>query len=90
MSASCIAAQLSLCLTAKNILIRFFTYFFRYKAEVDVDGRELAKYYLKKNNVQLMLKDVQTIQDERELELFLLKHGENICLLYTSPSPRDS
>lgn len=54
----------------------------RYKAEVDVDGRELAKYYLQKNNMPLLLKDVQQIQDEAELELFLLKHGENIvdCL----------
>ena len=54
----------------------------RYKAEVDVDGRELAKYYLQKNNMPLLLEDVQKIASEQELELFLLKHGENIvdCL----------
>ncbi len=54
----------------------------RYKAEVDVDGRELALYYLRKNHLDKMFKEVRAMQSEKELELFLLQHGENIvdCL----------
>ena len=54
----------------------------RYKAEVDIDGRELAKYYLRKNNMPHLLEEIKNIHSEQELELFLLKHGENIvdCL----------
>lgn len=54
----------------------------RYKAEVDIDGRELAKYYLRKNNMPHLLEEIKHIHSEQELELFLLKHGENIvdCL----------
>ena len=54
----------------------------RYKAEVDVDGRELARHYLKQRNLPHLLDEVKKIQNEQELELFLLQHGENIvdCL----------
>ena len=55
---------------------------FRYKAEVDVDGRELALYYLRKKNLRSMLDEVNAMKTEQELETFLLQHGENIvdCL----------
>ena len=54
----------------------------RYKAEVDVDGRELALYYLRKKNLRSMLGEVNAMKTEQELETFLLQHGENIvdCL----------
>ena len=34
----------------------------RYKAEVDVDGRALAQYYLSKRNLDVMLYEVQRIK----------------------------
>ena len=54
----------------------------RYKAEVDVDGRELALYYLRKKNLRSMLDEVNAMKTEQDLETFLLQHGENIvdCL----------
>ena len=54
----------------------------RYKAEVDVDGRELAKYYLRQKNLPHLLEEVKGFKTEGDLESFLLKHGENIvdCL----------
>ncbi len=47
-----------------------------------MDGRELAKFYLSKSNLPGLLGEVKAITTEQELELFLLKHGENIvdCL----------
>lgn len=54
----------------------------RYKAEVDVDGRELAKFYLQKRNMTSLMEEVAAIQTEADLEKFFLRHGENIvdCL----------
>lgn len=54
----------------------------RYKAEIDFDGRELARSYILRSNMKLMVAEVETITNEADLELFLLKHGENIvdCL----------
>ena len=55
---------------------------FRYKAEVDVDGRELARYYLSQRDIKSIMKEIKNIQSDEDLELFMLKHGENIvdCL----------
>ncbi|CAG7838386.1 unnamed protein product [Allacma fusca] len=50
----------------------------RYKAEVDFDGRELTRAYLDKGNVLQMLEEVKAIQNQEELETFMLKHGEAI------------
>ena len=54
----------------------------RYKAEFDVDGRELARYYLTKRDMVQIMKEVKAIRDEHDAEIFMLKHGENIvdCL----------
>ena len=54
----------------------------RYKAEVDVDGRELARHYLKQKDLPLLLDEVRRLETEEQLEMFLLQHGENIvdCL----------
>ncbi|XP_053973377.1 proton-coupled zinc antiporter SLC30A9, mitochondrial [Hylaeus volcanicus] len=50
----------------------------RYKAEIDFDGRELARSYLDKNDLALMLKEVKGMENIDQLETFLLKHGEGI------------
>lgn len=50
----------------------------RYKAEMDFDGRELTRSYLDKQELNDLLKTVQSFQKVEELEEFLLKHGENI------------
>ncbi|CAD7012214.1 unnamed protein product [Ceratitis capitata] len=50
----------------------------RYKAEMDFDGRELTRSYLDKQELNELLKTVQSFQKVEELEEFLLKHGENI------------
>ena len=54
----------------------------RYKAEVDVDGRALAQYYLNKRNLDVMFVEVQQIKTKGEMEAFMLRHGENVvdCL----------
>jgi len=54
----------------------------RYKAEVDFDGRELARSYLTKQNMQQIMLAMQKVKTEEEAQEFLLNHGENIvdCL----------
>lgn len=50
----------------------------RYKAELDFDGRELAKAYLDTQNIHALLEEVQQFKTIDELEQFILKHSENI------------
>jgi len=50
----------------------------RYKAEVDFDGRELTRSYLDKQDLEMMLEEVQNMKNINEMEAFMLKHGENI------------
>ncbi|XP_003393925.1 zinc transporter 9 [Bombus affinis] len=50
----------------------------RYKAELDFDGRELTRSYLEKHDLVQMLKEVTGMTDIKELEAFMLKHGEAI------------
>jgi len=50
----------------------------RYKAEIDFDGRELARCYLAKQNMASLFHDYKEVSTEKDLENFLLKHGENI------------
>lgn len=54
----------------------------RYKAEIDFDGRELARSYLARQNMGSVLEDCKLVDDEKMLEAFLLKHGEQMvdCL----------
>jgi len=54
----------------------------RYKAEIDFDGRELARSYLARQDMSLVLEDCNLVGDEKQLEAFLLKHGEQMvdCL----------
>lgn len=50
----------------------------RYKAEVDVDGRELAKKYLERVNLTELLEEIQGIKSEKDAESFVLEHGEKV------------
>nr|XP_003700849.1 PREDICTED: zinc transporter 9 isoform X1 [Megachile rotundata]XP_012135115.1 PREDICTED: zinc transporter 9 isoform X1 [Megachile rotundata]XP_012135116.1 PREDICTED: zinc transporter 9 isoform X1 [Megachile rotundata] len=50
----------------------------RYKAEIDIDGRELTRFYLEKHDLNDMLKEIKGINDIDEVEVFVLKHGEGI------------
>lgn len=50
----------------------------RYKAELDFDGRELAKQYLDRLDPEALMADVKAIENADCAEAFLLKHSENI------------
>ena len=49
-----------------------------FKAEVDIDGREITRSYLDGVDIEKLLEEVQKISNTREFEAFLLTHGENI------------
>ena len=80
----CTGVEKSVILSEKHLcsILKYSILFLRYKAEVDVDGRELALYYLRKKNLRSMLDEVNAMKTEQDLETFLLQHGENIvdCL----------
>ncbi|VVC40685.1 Putative DNA-binding domain,Cation efflux protein,XPA C- terminal [Cinara cedri] len=50
----------------------------RYKAELDFDGRELAKQYLDRLDPEALMAEVKKIENADFAEAFLLKHSENI------------
>ncbi|KAF4524157.1 hypothetical protein B566_EDAN010612 [Ephemera danica] len=50
----------------------------RYKAELDFDGGELARSYLDKQDLNVLLEEMQGMKTIEEVEAFVLKHGENI------------
>jgi len=54
----------------------------RYKAEIDIDGRELARSYLARQDLATILGESRGVEDTQALEAFLLRHGENMvdCL----------
>ncbi|CAF3781585.1 unnamed protein product [Rotaria sordida] len=49
-----------------------------FKAEVDIDGREITRSYLERLDIELLLKEIQKIDTNESLEIFLLKHGEKV------------
>ncbi|CAF3521050.1 unnamed protein product [Rotaria sordida] len=49
-----------------------------FKAEVDIDGREITRSYLEKIDIQTILDEVRKVDSIELAEAFLLKHGENI------------
>ncbi|ENN74437.1 hypothetical protein YQE_08972, partial [Dendroctonus ponderosae] len=53
-------------------------YLVRYKAELDFDGRELARSYLDKQDLNELLEEARKLENIDQLEEFMLKHGENI------------
>ncbi|XP_050543587.1 zinc transporter 9 [Daktulosphaira vitifoliae] len=50
----------------------------RYKAELDFDGRELAKQYLDRLDPEALMAEVKAIENADCAEAFLLKHSESI------------
>uniref|UniRef100_A0AC35TP16 Zinc transporter 9 n=1 Tax=Rhabditophanes sp. KR3021 TaxID=114890 RepID=A0AC35TP16_9BILA len=50
----------------------------RFKAEIDFDGREITKAYLKTCYLPNLLSEVQQFKKPEELEGFMEKHGEQI------------
>ena len=50
----------------------------RYKAEVDVDGRELSKRYIEKVDKAALLEEIRLIKDEKDAANFVIKHGEYV------------
>lgn len=50
----------------------------RYKAEIDFDGRELTRSYLDKQDLEILLEDMQKMKTIDEVENFMLRHGENV------------
>ncbi|XP_030047201.1 proton-coupled zinc antiporter SLC30A9, mitochondrial isoform X2 [Microcaecilia unicolor] len=50
----------------------------RFKAEVDFDGRVVTRSYLEKQDIEQMLNEILQVKTPEDLEVFMLKHGENI------------
>lgn len=50
----------------------------RYKAEIDFDGRELTRSYLDKQDLEILLEEMQKLKTIDEVEVYMLKHGENV------------
>ncbi|RTG84385.1 uncharacterized protein DC041_0003813 [Schistosoma bovis] len=50
----------------------------RFKAEVDIDGRELTKRYLETLSLDDLLQEVKNVKTEQQLAHFMLKHGDNL------------
>uniref|UniRef100_UPI00398F407D proton-coupled zinc antiporter SLC30A9, mitochondrial n=1 Tax=Pristiophorus japonicus TaxID=55135 RepID=UPI00398F407D len=50
----------------------------RFKAEVDFDGRIVTRSYLEKQDIDVILNEIQQVKTPEDLEAFMLKHGENI------------
>ncbi|KAF8567429.1 zinc transporter ixodes scapularis zinc transporter [Paragonimus westermani] len=50
----------------------------RFKAEVDIDGRELTRRYVETLPLDTLLQEVQSIKTEHQLVHFMLKHGDNL------------
>jgi len=50
----------------------------RYKAEIDINGRELSRLYLETKDLHALMAEVQTFTSFDQLQEFILYHGENI------------
>ncbi|XP_037035022.1 zinc transporter 9-like isoform X1 [Bradysia coprophila] len=50
----------------------------RYKAEIDINGRELSRLYLETKDLNALIVEVQKFNSIDELQEFILHHGENI------------
>ncbi|XP_048386012.1 proton-coupled zinc antiporter SLC30A9, mitochondrial isoform X2 [Stegostoma tigrinum] len=50
----------------------------RFKAEIDFDGRIVTRSYLEKQDIDIVLNEIQQVKTPEDLEAFMLKHGENI------------
>jgi len=52
---------------------------YSFKAEIDYGGKEITRVYLQENcDMKKMLERVQSLKNEKELEVFMMEHGEKI------------
>ncbi|CAF1310382.1 unnamed protein product, partial [Didymodactylos carnosus] len=49
-----------------------------FKAEVDIDGKEITRSYLEKIDIHQILDEIRKIDSIEQAETFMLKHGENV------------
>lgn len=49
-----------------------------FKAEADIDGREITRSYLEKIDIEKLAEEMANVSSVEAAELFMLKHGENI------------
>jgi len=49
-----------------------------FKAEADIDGREITRSYLEKIDIEKLAEEMSNVSSVEGAELFMLKHGENI------------
>ncbi|GFQ89372.1 zinc transporter 9, partial [Trichonephila clavata] len=52
--------------------------YIRYKAEIDIDGRQITRSYLDSQDLDNLLQEMQKFKSIEEVEVFMLKHGESI------------
>jgi zinc transporter 9 len=50
----------------------------RFKAEVNFDGREVARAHVSRLDLETVLKEMQSFSTSADVERFLLLHGEHI------------
>ena len=50
----------------------------RFKAEINMDGREITRMYLSKMDLEALLNEVQAFQSTAQVEQLLLEHGERV------------
>jgi len=50
----------------------------RFKAEINFDGREIARVHLNRLDMDVLLREAKKINTTTELEMFMLEHGEQI------------
>lgn len=51
---------------------------FKFKAEIDFDGREITRAYLSTVDMEQILKEINNARTLEELEAVLLRHGEQV------------
>jgi zinc transporter 9 len=49
-----------------------------FKAEADIDGREITRSYLEKIDIEKLAEEMANVNSVEAAEVFMLKHGENI------------
>jgi len=49
-----------------------------FKAEADIDGREITRSYLEKIDIEKLAEEMANVNSVEAAEMFMLKHGENI------------
>ncbi|MES1904150.1 MAG: hypothetical protein MHPSP_004719, partial [Paramarteilia canceri] len=51
---------------------------FRFKAEIDFDGEQLVYDYLKTENAKQLIKNLDGMKDNQNIEKFLVQYGDQI------------